>query len=189
MKKLIATGIIAALSSLSAMAAEPSFNFVEGGYADWDIGDGVKPDGFKIRGNFELNENFFLKGSYESLSQSGVDLNTAIVGVGYKFPVSGNTALYTHASYLDFETDSPSNDPGDNIDEDGYQLGLGVRSQISKLTQLYGEVTHYNVDSYSLTELTVGVRQNFTDNFGAYLEASVDDDEGNRAGIGLRVNF
>ncbi|PWK52973.1 outer membrane beta-barrel protein [Pleionea mediterranea] len=188
MKKLLATSVIAAMASLSATANEPSFNFVEGGYSEYE-----DADGFMIRGNAELNKNFFVRGSYEGLSDDfsvlggpdDTDFNTLTLGLGYKHALNNNTSLYSHFSYLDFEVKS-----GDaKVTDDGYQLGFGVRNQLSSVTQVYGEVTHNSIDGNSFTGLTLGLRQRLAENFGAYVEAKADDFDGDGFGVGVSYNF
>ncbi len=187
MKKLIATSVLAALTSLSAVADQPSFNFVEGGYSDFES-DIVDADGLAIRGNAELTDNIFILAGYETLSADGYDLdaNQISLGMGYKFALNDNTALYTQLSYSNYSYDSNVLDVDD---DDGYEIGIGARSQISNQTQLYGELTHIDIDSFVTTELTLGLRQNFTKQFGAYVEARVDDAETDGVGIGLSYNF
>lgn len=194
MKKLIATSVLAAITSLSAVADEPSFNFVEGGYSDYEFDDSLDADGLLLRGNAELSKDFFVAASFESLSSSinvlgqniDIDAEQLLLGLGYKMPISNSTTAYTTLSYMDVTLDS---NVSDSASEDGYQVGLGIRSQLSKETQAYGEVTHNALDDSTSTGLSVGLRQSFTDNLGAYVEAKMDDFEGSGFGVGLSYNF
>ncbi|MEE4245808.1 MAG: hypothetical protein V2I33_10370 [Kangiellaceae bacterium] len=178
-KLLLATGLVA-LSTINVLADEPSFDFVEGGYAD-----NYDADGFLLRFNATVNNDFFLAGSYESVGENSVDLNTTVLGVGYQIESFGNASLYTQLSYLDLEIDTPFG----SASEDGYQLGLGYRNQVSKETQLYSELNHKSIDGNGLTELAIGVRQNFTDEFAAFVELKADDFDNDGFSIGLNYNF
>ncbi|WMS85830.1 porin [Pleionea litopenaei] len=180
MKKQMIVTAIASVLSVSAFAGSPSFDFVEGGYAD-----NYETDGMLIRGNKTLNDNFFLTASYETVGENGVDLNSTLFGLGYKFDLDDSSAIYTKVSYFDFEVDAGAGSESD----DGFELGLGYRTQISKATQIYTEVNHLEVDSDSATQLVIGARQSFAGNLGAFIEVKKDDFDNDGFALGLNYSF
>ncbi|MDH5432529.1 MAG: hypothetical protein OEY19_01170 [Gammaproteobacteria bacterium] len=183
MKQLITAGLIASMTVFSVAAEEPSFNFFEAGFVDYDFADG-----YTLRFNSELNENTFLTGSYESVSETifgfDIDLNTTLFGVGYKFSQGDNSVTYGTVSYLDIEVDTPFGSGGD----DGYQLGLGYRNQYSENSQFYTELNHMNVVS-SATELVLGIRHKMSDDVGMYAEYKTNDFGDDGYGIGVSFSF
>ncbi|NVJ49230.1 MAG: hypothetical protein HWE11_02510 [Gammaproteobacteria bacterium] len=180
MKKQLIVSAIASVLAVSAYADGPSFDFIEGGYAD-----AYETDGFLIRGNASITDQVFFTGSYESVGEQSVDLNSTLLGFGYRIFDDNSSTLYTQLAYFDFEVDSPLGSDS----EDGFQLGLGYRSQLSAQTQLYTELNHLEVDSDSLTQVVIGLRQNFTPELGGFFEAKTDDFDNDGFAVGLTYNF
>ncbi|WP_144392304.1 hypothetical protein [Pleionea sediminis] len=177
-KLLIATALTAA--SVSGFTAEPSFNFVEAGIVKYDDGDSKK-----VLGNFEFNTNFYGVASYEIEDDAGDDLTAISIGAGYKTTIGASTSLYGQLEYTDYSVDT---DFGD-FSEDGYNLSAGIRSMVTNSTELFGEVTNGNIDSYTVTTIGIGARQSFTDNFGAYVRYDMTDRDDDFYGVGVSLKF
>ena len=63
------------------------------------------------------------------------------------------------------------------MDESGYGLGVGVRSNVTDLVELYGEITYVDLGSGSdNTAIGGGIYFNITENFALGLGAATDDD-------------
>ena len=75
MKRTLLASVMSLLCA-NAYAASPSWDFVQGGYVQADIEDAgdFEPKGFELRGFKSFGENFFLMGSYSSLSRYRLSL-------------------------------------------------------------------------------------------------------------------
>lgn len=185
MKKLIAASLIASMSALPVFAGSPSFNFVEGGYLDFEDGDGIE-----LRGNYELNSNFFLNADFQTTSAddglSSIDTDYLLFGAGYKMALNETTSGYAMLNYVDLSADSFLG----TLNDDGYQLAVGVRSQVTDATQVYGEIAANDLSLLGgRTELNIGVRQKFSNDFGGYVEYKRDDFGGDGFSLGLTLDF
>src|SRR5688500_4682669 len=94
MKRTLMALALAAALPVSAQAAELSYNFIELDYAQMDIDDAgdFEPNGFGIKGSFEMGESFYGFGSYlrgsEEVSGTDFDIDQTQLGVGYRNGVS-----------------------------------------------------------------------------------------------------
>lgn len=135
---------VVALSGISsaAMAASPSWRFVEGGYTNGDIGRGDF-DGIDVGGVYLLENNVYVTGEYKMLDDSGTDLDMTTVGLGYRMPLNATTDAYFGANFerIDVESD----------DDNGYSVNAGVRSMVSEQVELLGQIGYYDVDDGDVT--------------------------------------
>jgi len=185
MKKFILVGAALSLGSLQAMAETPSFNFIEGGYVS-NLGGSFDFDGFEIRGNMEIGDNLYMSGSYSRTNVDNpifdLDIDLVSLGLGYKTDISDLSTLFAEADYLKF--DSGFNGFGS---QDGYQLGVGIRSNVLGDVELKAAGYYQDVrgsDSF----LQVGAAYNFTETAAGYLNIDSDFDDSSFS-IGLRFNF
>lgn len=195
MKKLVLmSGILSIFSAATALAETPSFNFIEGGYSNYSIND-EDGDGFVIRGSLELTNNIYIQGeateitvddaSEGSFVNDDLDLGYQTFGIGYKSDIGENAVLFTSINYLNTESDFR----GSSNSEDGYTLSAGMRSMVTDATELYGEVSHIDVNDTS-TALTLGARQHLTENFGVFAEyTKLDDGEQDHYNVGVSYRF
>jgi len=188
MKTRIATAMLAAfaLAPLASQAEGPSYSYVEGGYVRTDIdGLGKDADGFLVRGSIELPHDFFLFASYVDQGVYGADIKQYGVGAGYAWSMTDTTDLYGKVGYAKAEADAY--DFG--LDDDGYSLGIGIRSMVTKNVELEASVSYADYsDLGDDTTFGVGARWHFTANFAVGIEAQVADDA-TTYGIGLRWSF
>lgn len=177
---------VIALAPLAANAESPSYSYVEGGYVVTDIdGIGSDADGFLLRGSIEITDSIFLFAGYTDQGVYGVDLKQYGIGAGYAWSMTDTTDLYGKVGYVRAEADFA----GFGVDDDGYSLGVGIRSFVTKRLELEAAVTYVDLsDSGDDTTLGAGARWYFTEHLAAGVEAEVGDDA-TSYGIGLRWSF
>lgn len=172
-------GFFVLFLAVPAMAESPSFNFVQVGYqeVDLDIGVGgdVDGDGWGLGGSVEFGQDFFGYVSYSDIGfDFSVDLTQLQVGIGWKTDVSQNTAFFARAGYAQAEVDAPG---FGSADDSGYGLGVGVRSNVTPLIELYGEIAYADLgDGADTTTFGGGIYFNITEMFALGVGASTDDD-------------
>ncbi len=184
-------GICALFLAVPAMADSPSFNFVQLGYqeVELDVGAGfdVDGDGFALGGSVEFGPQFFGFVSYSDIGfDFDVDLSQLQVGVGWKTDVSESSAFFARAAYVQAEVDVPG---FGSEDESGYGLGVGIRSNVSPLIELYAEIAYADLgDGADSTAFGGGIFFNFTEMFALGAGAATDDDV-TSYGITARLYF
>jgi hypothetical protein len=179
-----------AFAPLFARAEGPSYSFVEAGYVVTDIDDFDEEfDGFVVRGSFEFVENWFLYARY--LDQSAevfdidVDATQAALGVGYAFPLTEAMDLYGKLGYTEVEFDVF----GESLDDDGYELSVGLRGSVMEQLELEGALNYFDLsDSGDDTSLGLAARWYFMPQFALGIEGEFGDDA-NSYGVGVRWEF
>ena len=175
-RTIIATAI--GLFSFNALAASPSWNYVELGYVKADI-DGAgdfDPDGFGVKGVKLLNENVYLTGTYSRISDDAygfdIDIDMASMGLGYRYGLNATTDIFGEVTYEYVELSEGSVDE----DENGYGLAVGVRSMVTNNIELSGAIRYIDIDDEDDTEFEVGANYYFTPNFALGASYALADD-------------
>jgi len=172
MNKLVKLSVLAAatLTASHAFAAAPKWDLVEVSYVnsnfDSDFANGdFEPDGFAFAGSKLLNDNFYLTGSYTSLSDEinriDFDLDFLNLGFGYRTDLTANTDWYATVSYVRADAETSN---GGSEDDNVVGLSTGVRSMLSDNFELLGEVSHIDTDG-SETTFRVGAYYYLNNNF------------------------
>lgn len=157
-------------------SAEFDYNYFEFSYADIEFDDiDVDGDALGIGGSYELNDDIFVFGGYQSADLDfSVDATTFGIGVGYHMPLSEAADLVANVSYQWAEVDVPGF--GDE-DDDGFGLGVGVRFAATPEVELNGGINYVDFgDGGDDTALSVGALYNITDAFTAGVGGSFGDD-------------
>jgi hypothetical protein len=180
---------------LAADAEGIDYTYVDLGYVTTDLDSAGKDlDGFLLRGSLEVADDWFLYARYidESVSSRGVDLDLQqySIGGGYAWSFAGNMDLYGKLGYTKAEVDVENFGFGDgDLDEDGYELGFGIRARPVELLELEGAIHYVDFsDSGDDTSLGVAARWFVTDAIALGVEGEFADDA-DTLGVVFRWQF
>ena len=178
MKKMILAAA-AALFSLSATAAELSFNNFEVRYSQLDFSCGSDCDGFGLKGSVEFNELFHGELDYSRYSGGGDSASLAYLGFGARHQFNDQAAVYGLLGAV-------RADVGDFDKTYGF-AGVGVRGMLTE--NFEGEALLRKVLKGGFDpSLKLSGTYFFTETVGAQL--AIETSDGDTGGdIGLRINF
>ncbi|MET1255904.1 porin [Aliikangiella maris] len=181
-KTLIALAISGiSMTSMATFAESPSFNFVELGYTQIDIDDvPFDPDGFELDLNFELNENFYLSADYAKVDEMSTELKMSNIGFGFKSDISDSTAFFAQIDWSKI-------DAGE-IDEDGYKVSTGVRSNVTNHLELTAAYEYLDIDDDSSNFFLFGAAYKMSDNVSMYADYKLESDM-DQMSVGVRYSF
>ena len=195
-KVLLGAAVLLSVASTQVMAG-PNWNQASVSYLSADIGDEDDIDGFGLSGTKLLNSNFFLAGSYSSLTletfnafgyEANADLNLLSLGVGARKAVASNTDIYGIVSYERMDLSLSTGFGGfysrSIDDESGYGLRVGVRSMVAPKFEINGVISYIDVLDDAETGFGFGAEYYFTNQFsvGAGYNKSDDIDTLNLTG-------
>lgn len=190
--KMIAKTVLAtalAVSTLDALAERPSFNFLEGGYVRHRIDNGCVQDGIGIGGSAEISDRIFVAGNYSDVSDDNdndnKDCGSSMLraGAGIYGDFSDSASFYGSVYGLQFKPD------GADDSDTGWALQAGFRSFITREFELGALVGLQDVGPVNEVYISVNGIYWFSDQLGAYLEASASDESTKGLGLGVRFNF
>lgn len=172
-----------------AMAAEPSYNYIEAGYqkVEVDVGGGlnVDGDGYGVGGSFEVGDSFHVFGGYSSSNfDFDVDLDEFSLGAGYHAAISNNVDALLEVAYVSAKASAF----GVSVDEDGYAASLGVRGFLGDSLELTGSVAYTDIGGSGDTSLGLAGWYYLTPTFALGVNAGFSDDV-SAYGTGLRLFF
>jgi len=177
------------LSSATALAEGPSYSYIQAAYQEIDVDIGgnndADGDGYGVVGSVAINEDWFVFAGYSSFDlESVVDLDQLELGGGWRAPINSNTDWFVTASYIDYDLSARGLG---SASEDGFGVGVGIRSMLSPALELYGKVAYEDVGDGDTT-LAGGVWYTVTGNLA--LGAGVDlGDDITSYGVGIRLYF
>jgi hypothetical protein len=191
MKMFAKTVLVTALavSSLEALAERPSFNYLEGGYVRHRIDNGCVQSGLGIGGSAEISDRIFVAGSYSDVSDDdkkdadfcGSSLLRAGAGIYGDF--SDSASFYGTISGLQFKPD------GADDSDTGWAIQAGFRTFLSPEFEMGALIGLQDVGPVNEAYISVNGIYWFTDQLGAYLEASASDESTKGLGLGARFSF
>jgi hypothetical protein len=211
MKKQLILALAIAAAPFAASADGHSYTYIEGGYAQLNQElpqvegfriDDVEAGGFFIGGSAALGNTFYVFGSYRNgdddvgvsapivghLGDAGIDMNQAIVGLGYHHSLSQRTDLTTEVSYLSTEIDVEDDGEGSQ-DGDDFRVAVGVRHLIADNVDIWAKGNYTDGDVYdSAFSATLGLQYRLTPVWGVVGEAELGD-EFSQVTIGMRASF
>lgn len=173
-KALVGSMLLAAVP-LGAQAADGmSYSYVDLGYTEIDIDGAPSGDGLALRGSVGFAENFFIYADYATYGfPLGLDVDFYSVGLGGRLPMSDMVDFVGRVAYAKADASAGSL----SFDDDGYQLAAGVRAEVADGFELEGNLIYTDFGSGSDdTELAVGGRYFFTENFAVGAEIRTGDD-------------
>lgn len=154
MKKSIVLAAILASGAFSAQAADLSYTWVEGGYAQLNIDDDYLGDpegkGGYIRGSYQLSSQAYVFGGYAQVSEDysyagdrlDVDVDQAELGFGFRMSAGDNVDFTADIAMvrLGAEAEIRFTD-GDRIAEDDHtnagRVTVGLRGTPSPRTEAW----------------------------------------------------
>jgi hypothetical protein len=173
------------LSGAAALAEGPSYSYIQASYQEIDVDGGGDGDGFGVAGSVAVNESWFVYAGYSSFDlESTFDLDQLEVGGGWHAPVSNKTDWFVTASYIDYEL---SGRGFGSASEDGFGVGIGIRSMFSPSLELYGKAQYEDVGDGE-TSLAAGLWYTVTGNLALGAGLEVGDDI-TAYGVGIRLYF
>lgn len=166
------------LAAAAAGAQTANYNYIQGSFQQIDLdvpGLDVDGDGLGISGSFEIDENFYLFGEFQTADVGfGIDVDIIDVGGGYRTGIGRNLDLYANLGYTKVKIDGAG---GGASDDSGFSVGLGLRGAVSEAVELYGGLDYIDFDdSDSETRANAGFLMKLTENLGVGLKASLWDD-------------
>jgi|GEM_PF-1076902 len=183
-------GLLAAALMFGGQAvadSQPSYNFVSGGYSNWDTASNHdEPDGLTLAGSFLLTDNFFMGLDFylvESTNResgffgdSRLDEEIMVLNLkgGLRVPINHGGDFVASLGYLrfDFDIDGQLTDPDGNVstfsgsgDTDGFSLAAGIRQMLTPDFEVSFLLDHWDLEATD-TALVLGANYDFTRNLG-----------------------
>lgn len=193
-RNLLAVAGLALVLPFAAAAAERnmSYDFVEFGYADLDLGaqafagpdDELAVSGLQLAAGYELSDFIFLTGSYDDLGgDANVSVRRRSFGAGMAFGIGDRTDMYATVSYLKIGLTHAE------LEDSGLAGELGMRRMVGSRSELFASAGYSSIFDDSDTLFSVGGRYWLSDGFAVSL--AYQDSELGGSGIRLagRFNF
>lgn len=185
LKKIFAVTTLT-LASSAAIAGGVSYDYVQGGYVDYD-----EADGFNIELSKEFSNNWYGRIDYTDI-EGDVDLGLVSfkasgdlmrINVGYKTAISSSTDFVAELGYEDLDGQMLGLANSDS----GYNALVGLRGMASNNFELGGYVQYSDV--LESTDITVEGRYHFDNNFSVAVEVGHDDESDEHYGVNFRYSF
>ncbi len=187
MRKLMVLALLAAFTA--AAAEEPSYSFIQASYVEVDLDNSfadVDGNGFSARASVPFNDRWHAFAAYSSGDfDFSIDLDEFAVGGGWHTAISSRTDFFAELAYVRVDASAP----GISVDDDGIGIGVGVRSMVRDDLELFGRISHVELDDAGGgTSVGGGAWYTISGNFAVGVRAEFDDDA-TAYGIGIRLYF
>ena len=165
-----------------------NYTYVELGYAEteFDLAGGgeLDGDGFTLSGSIELTDEWHAYAAYGNADLDfGIDLDTWMIGAGYRYPLRDDTDIYGRLLFVNLEADVPGPDP----DDDGLGLQARLRHRVNDDFEVEGGIQYLEIDD-SDTSLQAEGRYYFQDNFSVGVGLTFGGDS-DGIGVSARLSF
>ena len=177
----------------TAQASDFSYNYIEGGYSNYNVEE--VDSAFAVSGSYNVAENINVIGSYskanfETNNSVDASLNQFKVGVGYHTPIAAQTDILADISYINMEMEASQEGSSVSRSEGGYGLGVGVRHNLTNSIEGSARVSYMSIDDKSDTAISVGGRYNINEAMSAGVDLTTVTDKGPEIiTTSLRWNF
>ena len=191
-RSLLALALAAALP-VSAQAAELSYNFIELDYArmnvDDDGGFDVDPDGFGLKGSFELGEKMYAFGSYlrgsDEIAGFDFDIDQTQLGLGDRHGISDTADFIAELRWMNVSADVD----GFDADANGGRVSAGFRGVMAENFEGYAKANYTDGGDFDGEfSGTLGAQVKFNPTWGITGEAEFGSDTSIYM-LGLRASF
>ncbi len=179
------------LSSATAMAEGPSYSYIQANYQETKIDFGgagdADGDGYGVSASFEIDESWFVFGSYGSSElESVIDLDQFSVGGGWHSAINENTDWFAALSYISLDVSARGLG---SASESGFGASVGLRSNLKPNFELYGSLGYSDLgDGADGTEVGAGFWYTVTGNLALGLGVAAGSDV-TSYGAGIRLYF
>lgn len=181
LRTLIAAG---AMLPLGAVAQDLDYTYVEAAYVD-DAGPlDIDGDGLSLHGSVLITDKVFLLGEYWSYDNRNFDTTSYSIGAGMRWGLKPELDLIADLGWVHAEIDRPVLP---DIDDDGFQVGVGLRSRVHDAIEVDAGIRYVDVFD-SDTFLTVNGRYYLTPNVAAGLGLRFNDGD-TGWNVSLRAEF
>jgi Ax21 family sulfation-dependent quorum factor len=170
---------------LAASAADVSYNYVEGGYQNFDLDGAPGADGVNLGGSAALGQHLHVFGSYGNveIDNSNVDVDLWRLGLGWNTGISDNSHLVVRANYLQVDAGL--------ADAEGWEAEVGLRSAFGANFETYvglGYVDGDEVDGSGDVYGKLNAQYKFNPTWGLVGSVTLADDR-NEYFFGPRISF
>lgn len=187
MRKLsLVAATLALMAPIAATQAEGiGYDYVDLGYVTTDSDEFSKDaDGFVLRGSLEVIDDWFVYGRYsdQSVEHGGhdLDLERLSVGGGYAWSFAEDMDLFGKVGYTEVDGEH---------DDDGYELGVGIRARPLSALELEGSINYVDLsDKGDDTSLGVAALWYIAEHVALGVEGEFADEE-ETYGVGFRWEF
>ena len=177
MRKTIITAL--AVATPLTLAAEPSYNYLEGSYLNLD-GD---LDGFGVAGSVAVAPAVHLYGEFDHAEDGPLEVQTAVLAAGLNRGISDTTDIVGRLGWAKGWVDVGPVD----ADDDGVMAEVGIRSALSDAFEINGFLRHVDVADAD-PSLSIGGVFGLSPAFGLAGDVEFTEDD-TMYRVGLRYSF
>jgi opacity protein-like surface antigen len=178
-KNFLALGLLVALASPAAFAANTDYTFVEGGY----VNDDGFADGAYLKGSYDIGRGFYAHGQYVHLDahNSSFHYEPAELGLGWRMPVGARADFLAEAAALQVHTSFGT--------AHGYRASVGVRGDLTSKLEGLARVNYIDGHNFNGNATgTLGLQYKFNPTWG--ITSEVNFGQGDEvAQLGVRASF
>lgn len=180
---------------------QPSFDFVQIGYVNYDVSNIIRDmDGLTLRSSYQLGTAFFAAFDYEDISGSGSfgsfrasgDSRQLFANVGYQFYQQRATSVYVAGGFARSEYKGGVRYPDRgwerfSLDGNGFNLMVGARHRFSEQFEIDMSLRHVDVTDDTDQIIDVNARYFFNPRFS--IDARYTRIDSNMSGVGFGASF
>lgn len=171
-KSLIASTLLLAANCVFA-GQSPNWDTLSVSYHSSELED-LNLKGFGLSGTKLISDDFFISGSYSSISDDitiwtsdiNLEYDNLGLGLGFRQATSENTDFFAIASIHRLEYSVSSGGDSESTSDTGLGLQAGVRTMANEKVELSASLSHISVEDESEFGINVAAMFHLTPNFG-----------------------